>query len=187
MELENEETEIQYVPNEINLGVADDMGKGKERAMKDVRDMGLDIVEVPLDDPKVGGGDIGLGIVVGCRNEGISNSKEFICLVEGDISSQESVLVRGDRWETTLEVKEELKWVLFRRKKKKGLNKKIQSMYEIQNSILTLKERKKRDRALHKERGRESCKEDERIVNLSLSDSDISNRMRVILREANNT
>ncbi|KAH1083863.1 hypothetical protein J1N35_023624 [Gossypium stocksii] len=71
--------------------------------------------------------------------------------------------------------------------KKKGLNKKIQSMYEIQSSILTSKERKKRDRALHKEKGRESRKEDERIVNLSLSDSDISNRMRVILREANNT
>ncbi|KAH1107432.1 hypothetical protein J1N35_011200 [Gossypium stocksii] len=72
-------------------------------------------------------------------------------------------------------------------KKKKGLNKKIRSMNEIQSSILMSKERKKRDRSLHKEKGREFRKEDERIVNLSLSDSDISNRMRVILREANNT
>lgn len=38
-----------------------------------------------------------------------------------------------------------------------------------------------------KDKGRESCKEEERIVNFSLSDSDITNRMRVILREANNT
>ncbi|TYI21370.1 hypothetical protein ES332_A06G033700v1 [Gossypium tomentosum] len=71
--------------------------------------------------------------------------------------------------------------------KKERIKQKIRSMYEIQNSILTSNERKNMDRALHKERGRESRKEDERIVNLSLSDSDISNRMRVILREANNT
>ncbi|KAK5818957.1 hypothetical protein PVK06_023911 [Gossypium arboreum] len=115
------------------FGVADDTNKGKERAMKDVRDMGLDVVEVLLDDPKVGVVDIGSGMDVGCRST--------------------------------------------------GLNKKIQSMYEIQTS----KERKKRDRALHKEKAKESRKEDERIVNVSLSDSDISNRMRVILREANNT
>ncbi|KAH1130482.1 hypothetical protein J1N35_001860 [Gossypium stocksii] len=48
-------------------------------------------------------------------------------------------------------------------------------------------ERKKRDRALHKERGKEVCKYNERIVNLSLSDSDLSNRMKVILRETKNT
>ncbi|KAH1091799.1 hypothetical protein J1N35_019056 [Gossypium stocksii] len=58
---------------------------------------------------------------------------------------------------------------------------------EIQNSSLTLKERKKRDRAMLKEKRREFSKYDERIFNLSLSDSDISNKMRVILREANNT
>ncbi|TYH18868.1 hypothetical protein ES288_A05G307200v1, partial [Gossypium darwinii] len=67
------------------------------------------------------------------------------------------------------------------------LNKKIRSMYEIQNSSLTINERKKRDRAPQKEKGKEFCKDDERIANLSLSDSDISNRMRVILREANNS
>ncbi|PPS18921.1 hypothetical protein GOBAR_AA01660 [Gossypium barbadense] len=127
-------------------------------AMKDVRDMGLDVVEVLLDDPKVGVVDIDSGMDVGCRSAGISNSKEMICLVEGNIRSQESDLVRGDCWESTLEVEEELK-----------------------------QERKKRDRALHKEKAKESRKEDERIVNVSLSDSDISNRMRVILREANNT
>ncbi|KAH1047061.1 hypothetical protein J1N35_037845 [Gossypium stocksii] len=43
------------------------------------------------------------------------------------------------------------------------------------------------DRPKLKKKAKELCKEDERIVNLSLSDSDISNRMRVILREANNT
>ncbi|KAH1131041.1 hypothetical protein J1N35_002419 [Gossypium stocksii] len=58
---------------------------------------------------------------------------------------------------------------------------------EIQSNSLTSKKRKKRDRAMLNEKRREFCKEDERIVNLSLSDSNISNRMRVILREANNT
>ncbi|KAK5824079.1 hypothetical protein PVK06_018842 [Gossypium arboreum] len=78
MELKNEETKIEYVPNQINLGAADDTGKGKERAIKDVRDMGLDIVEVPLDDPKVGRGDIGLGMAVGCRNADINNRMRVI-------------------------------------------------------------------------------------------------------------
>ncbi|KAH1045904.1 hypothetical protein J1N35_036688 [Gossypium stocksii] len=105
----------------------------KVRTMKDVRDMGLDVVKDPLKDPNVGGVDSGSGM--------------------------------GE---------------------KKGLNKKIQSMYEIQSSILTSREKKKRDRALHKEKGRKFRKEDERIVNLSLSDLDISNRMRVILREEKN-
>lgn len=77
--------------------------------------------------------------------------------------------------------------MFLHRKKKKGLYKKIQSMYEIQSSNLTTKERKKRDKNLKKEKEREARMEDERIVNLSLSDSNISNKGRVILREAKNT
>ncbi|KAH1063686.1 hypothetical protein J1N35_028673 [Gossypium stocksii] len=60
-------------------------------------------------------------------------------------------------------------------------------MYEIQNGGLTIKERKKRDKALQKEKRKEVRKDDERIANLSLSDSNISNRIKVIIREANNT
>ncbi|KAG8487943.1 hypothetical protein CXB51_018262 [Gossypium anomalum] len=48
-------------------------------------------------------------------------------------------------------------------------------------------ERKKMDRVKLKEKERKSRKEDERIVNLSLLDLDISNRMKVILKEVNNT
>ncbi|KAH1063211.1 hypothetical protein J1N35_028198 [Gossypium stocksii] len=49
------------------------------------------------------------------------------------------------------------------------------------------KERKKRDRTLQKEKGREQRKVNERVQYLSLSDSDLSNRMKVLRREAINT
>lgn len=57
-------------------------------------------------------------------------------------------------------------------------------MRDIQNCVLTSKEKQKRDRSARRERGKTNSKEEERTTNLSLSDSDISNRRRVILREA---
>lgn len=60
-------------------------------------------------------------------------------------------------------------------------------MYEIQSNVLSSKEKKKRDRNLKKDRRKEVDLIDERVVNLSLFDSDISNRGRVILREVKNT
>lgn len=60
-------------------------------------------------------------------------------------------------------------------------------MREIQNSVLTSKEKQKRDKGGRKERGKTTSNDKERTVNLSLSDSDISNRKRVILREAKAT
>ncbi|KAH1082650.1 hypothetical protein J1N35_022411 [Gossypium stocksii] len=154
MEVENDDEETEHVSKEFIMGEVDESNIGMERALKDVRDMGLGVVEVNLGVSKGGGFVNGSSLGVGCMKAGFSNPEEFIGPVEEN---------------------------------KKGLKKKIRSMYEIQSSSLTSKEKKKRDRAMLKEEGREFCKEDERIVNLSLSDSDISNRMRVIFKEANNT
>lgn len=59
-------------------------------------------------------------------------------------------------------------------------------MREIQNCSLLTKERKKRVWALRKEKRKELFEKEERIVNISLLDFDISNKERVILREAKN-
>ncbi|MBA0843292.1 hypothetical protein Goarm_000494 [Gossypium armourianum] len=84
-----EETESEYVPKEMKKGIADEADKGLEKALKDVRDMGLDIVADPLEDPKAGGIDNGSNMEVGCRRAGKSNSVENISPEEGNINSQE--------------------------------------------------------------------------------------------------
>ncbi|KAB2068919.1 hypothetical protein ES319_A08G063200v1 [Gossypium barbadense] len=60
-------------------------------------------------------------------------------------------------------------------------------MKEIQDKVLTSKEKHKRDRSRRKEKVKVVSDCDGKIVNFSLSDSDISNRRKVILREAKQT
>ncbi|PPR96399.1 hypothetical protein GOBAR_AA24269 [Gossypium barbadense] len=103
-----------------------------ERALKDVRDMGLVVVEDAL---KIS------------NDEGIKNGSQVDCWNAGTFSPE--VLIGPEE-----------------EKKKKGLNKKTRSMYEIQSSLLTSKGKKKMDRAKLKEKEMEFRKEDERIVNL---------------------
>ncbi|PPS11771.1 hypothetical protein GOBAR_AA08864 [Gossypium barbadense] len=165
LELVINETKSEHVSKELKKGSAVEADKGLEKALKDVRDMGLDIVKDTLEDPKAGGVANGSNLGVGCRKVGISKLVENISPVEGIMNSQDNETVK----------EEELNQMILRRKKKKGLNKKIRSMHEIQNSFLTSKERKKRNRALNKEKGREYRKDNERVVNLSVSDSDLRN------------
>ncbi|KAK5840754.1 hypothetical protein PVK06_009657 [Gossypium arboreum] len=73
------------------------------------------------------------------------------------------------------------------RRKKKYLNKRIRSMCEIQDCVLSTKEKQKRDRNEKIAKGKEKTRCEDLTVNLSLSDSDISNCRRVILREAKKT
>ncbi|KAK5834290.1 hypothetical protein PVK06_018167 [Gossypium arboreum] len=185
MEVENEEVESVHVSKEINVGGAVESDIVMERALKDVKDMRLAVVEDAIEVSNVGG--IKNGSRVDCRSVGICIPKVVIGLEDGNNGSQENEKNRDEMLESNLDLEEELNQMIIHRKKKKGLNKKIRSMNEIQSSLLTSKERKKRDRAKLKEKGREHRKKDEKIINLSLSNSDISNIMRVILREANNT
>ncbi|TYI24394.1 hypothetical protein ES332_A06G230900v1 [Gossypium tomentosum] len=55
------------------------------------------------------------------------------------------------------------------------------------NRVLSTKEKQKRDRKEKIAKGKENTRCEDLTVNLSLSDSDISNRKRVILREAKKT
>ncbi|KAG8495881.1 hypothetical protein CXB51_007510 [Gossypium anomalum] len=58
---------------------------------------------------------------------------------------------------------------------------------EDQDRVLTTKGKLKRDWGTRKEKGKEVFRNDESIANLSLLDSDISNRRKVILKEAHKT
>ncbi|KAK5793310.1 hypothetical protein PVK06_034452 [Gossypium arboreum] len=60
-------------------------------------------------------------------------------------------------------------------------------MQKIQDTVLTTKEKLKRDRGMRKLKGNGDSRNDESIANLSLSDSDISNRRKVIVKEAKKT
>ncbi|KAH1090945.1 hypothetical protein J1N35_018202 [Gossypium stocksii] len=108
-----EETESEYVSNEMKKGKADETDKGLEKDLKDVRDMSLDIVEDLLEDPKAGGIDNGSNMEVGCRSAGNSKSVENISPKEGNINSQENETTRGAFWESNLELEEELNHVLL--------------------------------------------------------------------------
>ncbi|KAH1081409.1 hypothetical protein J1N35_021170 [Gossypium stocksii] len=175
LEAVNEEVESEHVAKEFNMGGASVSDNVMERALKDVRDMGLDVVEDDLGVSNDRG--INNGSQVDCWKDG---SPEVLIGVEECINNcQEYENNRDGLPKSNLDLEKELNWMISRRKKKKGLNKKIRSTYKIQSSLLTSKEKKKRDRAKLKEKEREFQIEDERIVNISLSDSDISNRMRL--------
>ncbi|PPR85881.1 hypothetical protein GOBAR_AA34814 [Gossypium barbadense] len=96
LEMEIEVTESKYVSKEIKIGIADEADKCMERALKDVRDMCLDIVEDPIEDPRDGGIDNRSSMDVGCRKAGKSTLEENINPVEGNNNSQENETVRGD-------------------------------------------------------------------------------------------
>ncbi|PPR87864.1 hypothetical protein GOBAR_AA32825 [Gossypium barbadense] len=139
--------------------------KSLDRASEDIVNMGLAIVLGP------GGSAIGQGNIE--EDVGFLN----IFGLSGDF--------RGRAFYQ--EIEDDLLNSIRSRKKKKQFNKKICSMREIQDKVLTSKEKQKRDKIRRKEKDKGVPRCDEKIVNLSLSDSDISNRRKVILRDAKQT
>ncbi|PPR86360.1 hypothetical protein GOBAR_AA34327 [Gossypium barbadense] len=87
----------------------------------------------------------------------------------------------------TQEIEEEFLNTIRSRRNKKQFNKRISSMQDIQDRVLTFKEKQRRDRSWRKEKSRVTSRSKDKIVNLSLSASDISNRRKVILREVKQT
>ncbi|KAB2065219.1 hypothetical protein ES319_A09G075800v1 [Gossypium barbadense] len=158
--------------------------KSLDRASEDIVNMGLAIVLGP------GGSAIGQGNIeedVGFLNIfGLSGGKLLYLMVE-QLSSFKSYVpdFRGRAFYQ--EIEDDLLNSIRSRKKKKQFNKKICSMREIQDKVLTSKEKQKRDKIRRKEKDKGVPRCDEKIVNLSLSDSDISNRRKVILRDAKQT
>ncbi|KAH1063389.1 hypothetical protein J1N35_028376 [Gossypium stocksii] len=182
MEMADKEAEAESISKVSKMGKADGADKCLSWALEEVRDMGLAVVEDLVEATKDRGMDNGSSMDVGYRKIDKTNSEVKTNSEEGNNSDQEIESERDTFLEVNLDLEKEFNQIFLHKKKKKALNKKIRSVYEIQNSSLTVKERKKRDRALQKEKGKEFRKDDERIANLSLSDSDISFRMRVILR-----
>ncbi|KAK5771081.1 hypothetical protein PVK06_047256 [Gossypium arboreum] len=60
-------------------------------------------------------------------------------------------------------------------------------MRKIQDRVLSSKEKQKRDQSKRKGKSNEELRREDKVMNLSLSDSDISNRRNVILRKAKQT
>ncbi|KAH1091149.1 hypothetical protein J1N35_018406 [Gossypium stocksii] len=130
-------------------------------------DLSLDPMGVvPIVGPSAQGPNSGLG-------QEIKKGLRIDCLEGEDVSSDE--------------IEEEFLQSRWSKRKKKSLNKKIKSMREIQDIVLTTKEKRRRDRGVGNSKGKGVSNLDESIINLSLSHSDISNRKRVILREVKKT
>ncbi|KAH1057720.1 hypothetical protein J1N35_035785 [Gossypium stocksii] len=162
-----------------NLG-ADGNNSGLDRAREDVVNMGLTLVlghsggQGGLVDPEVG---LGSHSIEGQHLNGggipdanqISPNMSDIPETEGQVFCQE--------------MEEEFLNTIRSRRKKKHFNKRICSMRDIQDKVLSSKEKLRRDRGKKKDKSKATSGE-EKIVNISLSDSDISNRRKVILKEA---
>ncbi|KAH1074118.1 hypothetical protein J1N35_026446 [Gossypium stocksii] len=110
------------------------------------------------------------------NNEGSPNSKQKSTKFSETEGSRNQV--------TSFEIEEELFQTIQKKRKKKVLNKRIRSMRRIQDRVLTTKEKLNRDKGMRKEKGKEDSRFDKSIANLSLLDSDINNRRKVILKEA---
>ncbi|KAH1047060.1 hypothetical protein J1N35_037844 [Gossypium stocksii] len=115
LEVENEEVELEHMSKEINIRVEDEMDNGLERALKDVRDMGLGVVVDALGVSNVGG--IKNGSRVGCKNARTSILKALIGPEKGNNRGQEIEKNRDDFMKSNLDLEEKLNRMILRRKK----------------------------------------------------------------------
>lgn len=99
------------------------------------------------------------------ENKSKESSKEGCAVEEGNVQAVCSKMSLG-------------------RKKLQSNGRKVRSMHDIQDRFLSIKEKKKRDKAIKKQRGKDLGEQENVVVNASLSDSDISNRKRAILKQA---
>ncbi|KAG8487964.1 hypothetical protein CXB51_018813 [Gossypium anomalum] len=158
--------------------------RGLDRASEDVFNMSLALVIGPSGEQ---GGVVDSDKELGSLSlEGLhlsgGHSKEV--LQKSPISKD---IVETECGDFSLEVKEEFANVIRSRRKKKQFNKRISSMREIQDKVLSSKEKQRRDRSKRKVKSNEELRREDKVVNLSLSDSYIGNRRTVILREAKQT
>ncbi|KAH1063238.1 hypothetical protein J1N35_028225 [Gossypium stocksii] len=85
------------------------------------------------------------------------------------------------------EIEEEFYNTIRSRRKKKQFNKRIRSMRVIQDGLLSSKKIQRRDRSRRNDKSSAVPGSEDKVVNLSLSDSNISNRRKIILRKAKQT
>ncbi|KAH1057960.1 hypothetical protein J1N35_036025 [Gossypium stocksii] len=110
--------------------------------------------------------------VVGENRQSLRGASSPIASDEGGVGSEgRSVEVAEARFS----IVEEFFHLSQNRRKKKSLNKRIRSMREIQDGILSTKEKQKRDRKEEIKKGKVTTMCEDSTTNLSLSDSDTNN------------
>ncbi|PPS13576.1 hypothetical protein GOBAR_AA07007 [Gossypium barbadense] len=177
--------EEHFLGNNENISIESvDIGVEVDRAKENGLNMGL-FSQKGLN--VVSGQLLSEGPVAGCTSKSGQHLRRGSNPSESDVEGIDlggrSV---GDS-EVRFSIEEEFFQTSQNRRKKKVLNKRIRSMREIQDRFLSKKEKQKRDRKEKIAKGKENTRCEDLTVNLSLSDSDISNRRRIILREAKKT
>ncbi|KAK8358523.1 hypothetical protein V6Z12_A04G026400 [Gossypium hirsutum] len=175
----------------LNVGILteDDFGAGRlnsgmDRACEDVANMGLALVLGPS-----GGhdGSVDFDEGLGSLDMEGQHLREGNTLLPYQIYPNNHGIPETEGRGLCQEIKEEFLNTVRGRRKKKQFNKRISSMRVIQDRVLSSKEKQRRDRSRRKEKSSAASIKEDKVVNLSLSDSDISNRRKVILREAKQT
>ncbi|KAK5838091.1 hypothetical protein PVK06_006818 [Gossypium arboreum] len=114
MEVDNEEVDSEQVSKEINMGGAAEKDIVLEKALKDVRDMGLVIVEGAFGVSNDGG--IKNGSHIDCRNSKNFIPDDLIGPEEGNNRSQENEKNRDGMLEENLDLEEELNRMISSKK-----------------------------------------------------------------------
>ncbi|PPR96935.1 hypothetical protein GOBAR_AA23729 [Gossypium barbadense] len=171
---------------EVELGVSR-LHNGTDRACEDITNMGL-ALGLGLSE-----GQDGLAIVeqrVGLpRSDRHPLGGEILPVVDQSTQGENfnSVIPKTEDRGFCQELEEEFYNTIRNRRKKKQFNKRIKSMRSIQDGVLSSKQIQRRDRSRRKDKSSVASGSEDKVVNLSLSDSDLSNRRKVILREARQT
>ncbi|KAK5813390.1 hypothetical protein PVK06_028840 [Gossypium arboreum] len=175
----------------LNVGILteDDFGacrlnSGMDRACEGVANMGLALVLGPS-----GGhdGSVDFDEGLGSLDMEGQHLREGNTLLPDQIYPNNHGIPETKGRGLCQEIEEEFLNTVRGRRKKKQFNKRISSMRVIQDRVLSSKEKQKRDRSRRKEKSSAASRKEDKVVNLSLSNSDISNRRKVILREAKQT
>ncbi|PPS01049.1 hypothetical protein GOBAR_AA19617 [Gossypium barbadense] len=175
----------------LNVGILteDDFGacrlnSGMDRACEDVANMGLALVLGPS-----GGhdGSVDFDEGLGSLDMEGQHLREGNTLLPDQIYPNNHGIPETEGRGLCQEIEEEFLNTVRGRRKKKQFNKRISSMRVIQDRVLSSKEKQRRDRSRRKEKSSAASRKEDKVVNLSLSNSDISNRRKVILREAKQT
>lgn len=162
------------------------IGDLSDRELEDLNNMGLALAlgvdqNIEVETQVSVGNELGLNEIVPLCPNNVENPKfnQALSHLLGSEGSRDRV--------SADEIEEEIHRMRQNKRIKKVQNKKIRSMREIQDFVLTSKDKQKRDRGARKSKGKGDSRIDDSIANLSLPDSDISNRRKVILKEAKKT
>ncbi|KAK5818716.1 hypothetical protein PVK06_023660 [Gossypium arboreum] len=160
---------------------------GMDRAYEDVANMGL-VLGLGQREGQVGLVDIDERLD-SLRFEGHLTGREILPVEDQIFPIDNFNLATPEAKDRDIsqEVEEEFYNTIRSKRKKRQFNKRIMSMQAIQDGVLSSKEIQRRDRNRRKGKSSAEPGSEDKVVNLSLSDSELSNRRKVILREVKQT